>query len=245
VTNIPIAADPGGNLWGGLTGRINMEDFSAAAGATLTSELATAGRSMVLYAEVDHGLEADEGTTTTLPFSGVVPSGSMVTGCIITCREAFDGGETVTIGRSGFTASILADANITKTLNAVSGEDPALYGSDLWVTGSQTVTAGDYSVTAWPAVTTPDAWALSALHVDSTSHNMDSHTQASQVAVIGSGTQTKTATNWAVGTYAHPKVKYCTVDTQYNAYRTQTETSAEAGTTGILDCYLFYTRMVG
>ena len=238
MTRITITADGSGGLSTNLIGSINMEDFSTAAGVALASELTTGGRSMVLYAEVDHGLEADEGTTTILPFSGVVPAGCIVTGCIITCREAFDGGETVTIGRSGFTASILADANITKTLNAVSGEDPSLYGSDLWVGGSQTKTAGDYSVTAWPTITTADDWTV-------TVWSATAGTQTKTPVVIGSGTQTKTATNWTVGTYAHPKVKYCNVDTQYNAYRTQTETSAEAGTTGILDCYLFYTRMVG
>jgi hypothetical protein len=230
VTLIPIAADGSGGLWTSLKGKLAMEDFSAAAVTALAQELISDTRENVLYVEVDHALEADEGAAATiLPFSDVVPGGSLVTGCIVSCREAFNGAETITIGRSGFTASILASANITKTLNAISGEDPTTYGSDLWVAGvgvpAQTATASD--------------WTLTGLTLNEGTPN-----------TFNSATQTKTAGNWAVTawpnitTLGHPKMCWCANDTQYNAYRSAVEGSAEAGTTGILDCYLFYTRAV-
>jgi hypothetical protein len=230
VTRVPIAADPGGNLWGGLTGRLQMEDFSAAAVTALAQELISDTRINVTYVEVDHALEADEGAgAVAFPFADVVPGGSLVTGCIVSCREAFNGAETITIGRTTATASILASANITKTLGAISGEDPSTYGSDLWVAGvgtpAQTATASD--------------WTLTGLTLNEGTPN-----------TFNSATQTKTAGNWAVTawpnltTLGHPKMCWCANDTQYNAYRTAVEGSAEAGTTGILDCYLFYTRAV-
>jgi hypothetical protein len=231
VTFIPITADRG-LLALNLTGKIDTTDFSAATTETLAQSLANSTRLGVLYTEVDESAVTALAPTKTVPFNGVVPGGSLVTGCIISCRTAFTGDGTVTIGTTA--AEILANANITKTLHAISGEDPALYGTDLWVPGSQTTTAGDYSVTAWQTLTAAGDWTVTSF--------VPTYTQTkTPTAISATGTQTKTATNWTVGTYGHPKMKWCANDTQYNAY---CHTAGSPGTAGILDCYLFYQRAV-
>ena len=239
MTNIPITTDFGGNLSTSLTGKIDITDFSTATAATLATYLSSNTRLGVTYLEVDESMVTAQATTATVPFASTIPAGSFLSACIISCRVAFTGDGTVTIGRTSAQTGVLANANITKTLGAVSGEDPALYGTDLWVPGGQSTTAGDWTA-AFPAITTPDNWALSALHVGADS-NMDTHTQASQVVVLSAGSQTKTASNFTVTTWAHPKRKWCAAATQYNAY---CATAGSPGTAGILDCYLFYERAV-
>jgi hypothetical protein len=57
-------------------------------------------------------------------------------------------------------------------------------------------------------------------------------------ALSGAGTQTKTATNWAVTTYGHAKQKLYTADTLINATVAQTTT-----TVGMLVVYILYTPL--
>jgi hypothetical protein len=163
---------------------------------------------------------------------GIIPAYSLLTGCIAITTTAFNGNITINIGDAGDTDGILPDASITKTLNAVSGEDPATYGVYLWNVGAQTKTAGDYSVTAWPALTTGGDWTVAPL---------DSQPQTqtkTPAALSGAGTQTKTATNWAVTTYGHAKQKLYTADTLINATVAQTTT-----TVGMLVVYILYTPL--
>jgi len=239
VTSIPITTDFGGNLSTSLTGKINIEDFSATAAATLASELANSTRLGVLYVEVDEKAVTALAPTKTVPFNGVVPGGSIVVGCIVSCRVGFTGDGTVTIGRTA--TEILANANITKTVGAISGEDPALYGSDLWVTGGQTTTAGNWTA-SFPTITTPSNWAVINKDSGGTLSSAElPFTQTTTPVVISAGSQTTTASNFTVTTWAHQKMKWCANDTQYNAY---CHTAGSPGTAGILDCYLFYQRAV-
>jgi hypothetical protein len=172
-------------------------------------------------------------TAGTIPI-GTIPAKSILQKCITVATTAFDGNFAVTIGDAGDADGILANANVTKTIGAVSGEDPATCGAYLWTPGVQTATAGDFSVTAWPSITTPDNWEVTAVDPDT-----GAVTQTKTPTAIGSGTQTTTATNWAVTTYGHPRHKWYAADTVINAYVTQTTT-----TVGALDVYVFYTRGV-
>jgi hypothetical protein len=245
VTNIPITTDFGGNLSTSLTGKIDITDFSTATAATLATYLSSNTRLGVTYLEVDESMVTSGATTATVPFASTIPAGSFLSACIISCRTAFTGDGTVTIGRTGAQTGVLADANITKTLGAVSGEDPALYGTDLWVPGvqttlTQTKTTGDYTVTQFPTVSTADDWTV-------TVWSATAGTQTKTPVALHTPAQTTTASNWTVTasptvtTYAHPKRKWCAAATQYNAY---CATAGSPGTAGILDCYLFYERAV-
>lgn len=136
------------------------------AAGTVTSDKIASGvltqhvRNMVAYAGIGHA-------TATTPIS-TIPSGSIVTGCIVSITEAYNGtasAPVITIGRTGVEDGLLADANITKTLNTVNGQDPALYGADLWVPGVSATPAQNgttpFAVTAWP---TPTTWGHARVH---------------------------------------------------------------------------------
>jgi hypothetical protein len=116
------------------------------ASATITSDKLAAGiltqgtRVPVMYAQVTK-------TAGVIPI-GTIPGGSMLLKCITVASTAFDGNITITIGDAGSAAGILADANIAKTLNAISGEDPSKYGAYLWVPGAQSGTT-PFGVSTW------------------------------------------------------------------------------------------------
>ena len=96
---------------------------------------------------------------------GTVPAGSMVTDVITVTTTAINGSGTFNVGDTNNTLGYLANANVTKTLNAVSGEDPVTRGAYLYVPGAPTTTAGDWTVTVWSATAgtqtlTPSNWAV-------------------------------------------------------------------------------------
>jgi len=51
---------------------------------------------------------------------------------IVHATTAFDGDTAIDIGDAGDNAGLLADANVTKTLNAISGHETRLHGAYLW-----------------------------------------------------------------------------------------------------------------
>jgi hypothetical protein len=175
-------------------------------------------RNMVAYAAIGH-------TTVTTPI-GTIPAGALIKGCIVSITEAYNGTTpSIDIGVAGDHDSLLPTASIARSLNSISGEDPATYGVELWVPGVQTAIA---------QTTTASDWALSALTVDSGTHAMASHTQATTA-----GDYTVTASP-IVTTYGHPRKKYLAADTVYNAY-----TAAGTGTTtGTADVFILYDRVV-
>ena len=166
-------------------------------------------------------------TAGTYPIGNVVPGGSLVTGCVAVATTGFDGNAAITIGRTSAQTSLIPSP--TLTVGAVTGDDPSTCGTDLWVAGSQSTTAGNWTAT-FPTITTSDDWTVT---------DFTGHTQTKTPTAIGAGSQTKTAANFAVSTYAHPKNHWCANDTQYNAYLTNT-----TGTVGELDVYIFYVRGV-
>jgi hypothetical protein len=118
----------------------NIND-AAVTGTQLAQGLLTQGtRVPVMYAQVTK-------TAGTIPI-GTIPGGSMLLKCITVASVAFNGDITITIGDAGNAAGILADANITKSLNAVSGEDPSTYGAYLYTAGAQQA-GSTYQVTTW------------------------------------------------------------------------------------------------
>jgi hypothetical protein len=222
-------------------GTITTASISETAG--ITSEQLAAGiltqgtRTPIGFAEITGlPLTASNLTPGTYPIC-TVPGGSLVIGCIAVARIAFDGDTAITLGRTAAQTSLMAAPTLAP-INSVTGDDPAVLGTDLWVTGGQTTTAGNWTA-SFPTITTPDAWGLSALHVNLTSGNMDTHTQGSQVTVISAGSQTTTPSNFSVTTWAHPKWHWCASNTTYNAYLTST-----TGTVGALDVYISYIRYV-
>lgn len=143
-----------------------------------------------------------------------VPSMSTVTRVLTVCEASRVGASgTIDIGDASAASGYLANANIGKTLNDITGDDPALYGAYLWVPGVQTKTAS--------------SWAVTALHVDGTSHDMTTSTQGS------------TAGDWTVTTWGHPRTKTYLTDTVINATVVKGDNSA--GTMGI---YVFYEKVV-
>ncbi len=86
------------------------------------------GRDRCAYAEVDlHAADA------TIPI-GTIPGGSLITDAIAVCSEATDGNGTLTVGNTGDVDGIFTNANITKTLAAVSGEVDTTHGAYLYAT---------------------------------------------------------------------------------------------------------------
>lgn len=130
----------------------NIKDLNVTSGKLAAGILTQGTRVPVMYAQVLK-------TAGVIPL-GTIPGGSMLLKCITVASTAFNGNITITIGDTGNAAGILADANIAKTLNAVSGEDPSTYGVYLYTPGvSGTPTQNGttpFAVTAWP---TPTTWA--------------------------------------------------------------------------------------
>ena len=224
-----------------VPGTITTQSFSNSAGITADQlaegEITKDTRTPIGFAEITGlPLTASKLTPGTYPIC-TVPAGSLVIGCIAVARVAFNGDTAITLGRTGAQTSLMATPTIAP-INSVTGDDPSVLGTDLWVAGGQSTTAGNWTA-SFPTITTPDSWTLSALHVNLTSGNMDTSTQASQVTVISAGSQTKTPSNFGVTTWAHPKNHWCASDTTYNAYLTST-----TGTVGALDVYISYIRYV-
>jgi hypothetical protein len=213
---MPVYMDASGNLWQINPEFTHVNDADMVDGMFTPLTLNELTGWPLIHKQIDK-------TAGTIPI-GTIPAGSLLQKCVTVATTAFNGNFAVTIGDTEDQDGILANAYVTKTLAAVSGEDPATCGAYLWTPGvqttmTQTKTASDYT--------------LSALHVDGTSHSMDSHTQATTA-----GDWTVTASP-VVTTYGHPRHKWYAADTVINAYVTQT-----TSTVGALDVYIFYTSGV-
>lgn len=64
---------------------------------------------------------------------GTIPGGSLVTDAICVCTVAADGNGTITVGDTD-ADGIFTNSNITKTLNAVSGQAASEHGVELYST---------------------------------------------------------------------------------------------------------------
>jgi hypothetical protein len=223
-------------------GTITTASISETAG--ITSEQLAAGiltqgtRTPIGFAEITGlPLTASNLTPGTYPIC-TVPGGSLVIGCIAVARIAFDGDTAITVGRTAAQTSLMAAPTLAP-INSVTGDDPAVLGTDLWVTGGQTTTAGNWTAT-FPTITTPDNWEVINKDTGTTLTEAElPFTQTTTTTVISAGSQTKTPSNFSVTTWAHPKWHWCASNTTYNAYLTST-----TGTVGALDVYISYIRYV-
>ena len=228
-----------------VPGTITTQSISNSAGITadqLAEGVITQDtRTPIGFAEITGlPLTASKLTPGTYPIC-TVPGGSLVIGCIAVARVAFDGDTAITLGRSAAPTSLMATPTLAP-INSVTGDDPSVLGTDLWVPGAQTTltqtkTAGDYTVTQFPTISTQDNWTVTGWN--------PTNTQTTTPVALHTPSQTTTATNWTVTasptvtTYAHPKNYWCASDTTYNAYLTST-----TGTVGALDVYISYIRYV-
>jgi hypothetical protein len=227
---MPVYMDAAGNLWQINPEFTHVRDVDMVDGMFMPLTLNELTEWPLIHKQIDI-------TAGTIPI-GTIPAGSLLQKCVTVATTAFDGNFSVTIGDSGTHAGILANANITKTIGAVSGEDPATCGSYLWTPGVQTTTAGDWTYT--PGTLSGGDWSEIAADLGTElSHDKLPFTQTKTAASETAGSQVKTAPNFAVTTYGHPRHKWYAADTVINAYVTQTTT-----TVGALDVYVFYTRGV-
>lgn len=182
-----------------------------------------------------------------------VPSVSTVTRVLTVCEASRVGTTgTIDIGDAGDADGLLATAKIGKTLNDITGDDPADYGVYLWVPGLMgggdwsvtqgTLSGGDWTYT--PGTLSGGDWEVTA--VDPSTHAI---TQTKTAASLGAGSQTKTNTTLSSGsqtktaatitTYGHKRTKTYLADTVLNA--TVAKGDNTAGTMGI---YVFYDKVV-
>jgi len=108
------------------------------AGTQLSSSAAIAGTQLGVGCL--HQVKTSIGRANGTPTIAVLPAGSILTDVITVCTEAYDAtAPTVNIGYAGGGNSdkILPTASITKTLNAVSGEDVTTRGTDLFSTNAK------------------------------------------------------------------------------------------------------------
>jgi hypothetical protein len=117
-------------------------DVNAAIAAVSTA-LTTATKVVVKYVSIDM-----TATGTVVTPICTVPSMSIVTDVFTFCETAQTGSGTLTIGDTNNAAGYMADTNITKTLNAVSGDDPSIRGPYLYTVGIQAGTPG-FAVSTW------------------------------------------------------------------------------------------------
>jgi hypothetical protein len=173
--------------------------------------------------------------TQTIPIC-TVPSISTVTRVITVCEASRVGTTgTIDIGDTGDTDGFLATANIGKTLNDITGDDPASYGVYLWVPAVQTATAaaltGSNSSLALTGANS--TWTFEAGAETGGANSTLSETGTNSTLSLSSGG------NWAVTTYGHRRTKTYLTDTVINA--TVTKGDNTAGTMGI---YVYYDKLV-
>lgn len=155
-----------------------------------------------------------------------VPSISTVTKVITVCEASRVGTTgTIIIGDAGNDDGYFTNANIGKTLNDISGEDPATWGAYLWVPGVQTTLA---------QTTTASNWALSSISLNEGTPN--TFLSATQSSTAGDYTVTASP---VVTTYGHKREKVYLTDTVINATVVKGDNSA--GTMGI---YVYYDKLV-
>lgn len=110
-----------------------IQDDAVTADKVAAGVISHGGRVDRLYANIDlHTGNA------TIPI-GTIPGGSLLTEAIAVCVEAVGAGNgTLTVGYTDDVDGIFTDANITKTLNAVSGQASSEHGDDLYSTVKKT-----------------------------------------------------------------------------------------------------------
>jgi hypothetical protein len=181
-----------------------------------------------------HQTKTSIGHANGTPVIAVLPPGALLVDAWVVCTETYDAtAPTINIGYSGSTDVILPTASISKTSGNVSGDDPSVRGTDLWVPGvfsggslsagsqtktpaaiglgTQTTTAGppaDFTVTAWPALASGGDWSV---------------TQG-------------TLTPATITTYGHARRKFYATSTTVIA----TIAGASGNTAGTMDVYLTY-----
>jgi hypothetical protein len=106
----------------------DMATFSAA----ITAAIAASQKIVVKYISVNM---ATTGTVVT-PIC-TIPSMSFVTDVFTVCEVASDGNGTINVGDADLATGYMINANITKTLNAVSGADYKTRGAYLYTPGAQ------------------------------------------------------------------------------------------------------------
>jgi hypothetical protein len=167
-----------------------------------------------------------------------VPGVSIVTDVITVTEAAITPGGTgtQTIGDASAADGYLTDANIAKTLNAVSGEDPATRGVYLWVPGVQSSTvaaiAGAQSTIGMTGTNSTLTFGGSGENTGGSNSSLALSGSNSTISLSSGG-------NWAVTTYGHPRVKVYLTDTVINC--TAVKGTNTAGTLGV---YVFYTKVV-
>jgi predicted phage tail protein len=106
------------------------------AGTQLSSSAAIAGTQLGVGCL--HQVKTSIGHANGTPTIAVLPAGSILTDVMTVCTEAYNAtAPTVNIGYAGSTDVILPTASITKTLDAVSGEDVTTRGTDLFSTNAK------------------------------------------------------------------------------------------------------------
>jgi len=136
-------ADAAGILGSQLSGSANI------AGTQLASNAAIAGSQLGVGAL--HQVKTSIGHANATPAIAVLPAFSVLIDVFTYCTETYTATiPTIDIGYAGGGNSnkILPTASIGKTITNVSGDDPAVRGTDLYVAGAQNGT-GVYDVTTW------------------------------------------------------------------------------------------------
>jgi hypothetical protein len=161
-----------------------------------------------------------------------IPANSIVTDVITVCTETFNGTTpAATIGDDSVANGFLTLGLATGlTSGAVKGEIASDRGTLLWVPG--VLSGGDWTNTQ--GTFTPSSWEVTALHVDSTTHSMDTKTQGSGAGSLSAGSQTKTAASMT--TWGSPRRKYYAAANHVNV----TIGTTGSPTTGAITVILMY-----
>lgn len=159
-------------------GAVTQDKLAPALALTLASFVIGQSQGTIYYK--GYGSTKDHPVDNTTQNIGIpIPYGSLIIGAVIENLDDWDGSASINIGTGSDTDCYIPNASITKSKGDAIGDDPATLGVALWVpgaytggslsAGSQTKTPvvigsgmqdGDKTVTAWPAVTTPDNWTV-------------------------------------------------------------------------------------
>lgn len=234
--------------------KASLSDTAGILGSQLSATAGIAGTQ--LGAGTLHQVKTSIGHANATPTIVALPAGALLCDVWTVCTATYDAtAPTIDIGYSGAASAILPTASIGKTVTNVSGDDPAVRGTDLYVPGAQSSTAGDWTVTQgtlsggdWtytPGTLTPDDWTVTdftqgAEIQTKTAASLGAGSQTKTNMSLSAGSQTKTASNWAVSTFGHPRKKFYATATTVIA----TIAGASGNTTGTMDVYLSYLQTV-
>ncbi len=248
MTRIPLTVDTAGCLWfdDSLINPGDIQGTQLANGTLTTTQIASnagilptqlsAGVTKVLTGKVTYkdGKSANPIIT--------IPANSLVTNVIAVCTTAFNGtAVTIDLGDNSLSNNFIANTNVGITLNAVSGTNPSLCGSNLWQAGGQSTTAGNWTAT-FPTITTPDNWEVINKDTGTTLSAAElPFTQTTTTTVISAGSQTKTPSNFGVTTWGSPLTAFYAAANNLNSTLGYTGTSK--GTAGAMTVYLVYVAL--